>query len=139
VSGGVGGVVTCVGDAKGGATDGAIGGDAKGGATGGVVGVDPWPHSGFDPLPDMCQSFQAGWLFSDLREKLADRVFAPLYGTRELHSSKEGFTFHRPTADVEAERRVDRRKPFVCGIRSTTQGEHFDQRAADTGLHCIQR
>ena len=28
------------------------------------------------------------------------QVFEPLYGTSALHSSKEGFTFHRPTAAV---------------------------------------
>jgi len=61
-------------------------------------GVDPWPHSGWGNLPDMCQSFQGGWVFSKLREMLAHRVFEPLYNTRLLHSSKEGFTFHRPTA-----------------------------------------
>lgn len=51
---------------------------------------DPWPHSGWAFLSEMCQSYQAGWLFSDLREKLAIRIFEPMYGTRELHSSKEG-------------------------------------------------
>lgn len=50
---------------------------------------DPWPHSGWGNLPDMCQSYSGGWLFSNLREKLAARVFEPLYGTRQLHSSKE--------------------------------------------------
>ena len=51
-------------------------------------------------LRHICIFFLGGWLFSDLREILAKRVFEPLYGTRELHSSKEGFTFHRPTAPV---------------------------------------
>ena len=36
--------------------------------------IDPWPHSGWGNLPDMCQSYQGGWLFSDLREKLARRA-----------------------------------------------------------------
>lgn len=110
---------------------------------------DPWPHSGWKFLPDMCQSYQSGWLFSELREKLADRVFEPLYGTRELHSSKEGFTFHRPTAppppsdpmncpDQLVHPLVGQERPFVCNKPSHTNGEHFDQRAAHTGLHCIQ-
>ena len=29
-------------------------------------------------------------VFSDLREQLALRVFEPLFGSKELHSSKEG-------------------------------------------------
>jgi hypothetical protein len=33
----------------------------------------------------MMQNWGAGWLFSELREKLAERVFELLYGTRELH------------------------------------------------------
>jgi hypothetical protein len=112
---------------------------------------DPWPHSGWKFLPDMCQSYQSGWLFSGLREKLADRVFEPLYGTRELHSSKEGFTFHRPGAPPppsslepgeEPPRLVHplvgKKRPHVCNKPSHTNGEHFDQRAAHTGLHCIQ-
>lgn len=107
------------------------------------TGDDPWPHSGWLSLPDMCQSFQSGWLFSQLREKLAERVFEPLYGTRELHSSKEGFTFHRPTASPPGSTKTIRHpliglKPNVCNKPSNTNGEHFDQRAAHTGLHCIQ-
>jgi len=91
----------------------------------------------------MCQSFQAGWLFGSLREILADRVFEPIYGTRELHSSKEGFTFHRPTAQVAPNGAthpvLTAERPRVCGKTQTrTRGEHFDQCAADTGLHCIQ-
>ena len=106
--------------------------------------TDPWPHSGWKFLPDMCQSFQAGWLFGALREVLADRVFSKIYGTRELHSSKEGFTFHRPTAIGIAPSGgvhpvLEQERPRVCGqIQSNGNGEHFDQCAADTGLHCIQ-
>lgn len=74
---------------------------------------------------------------------LADRVFEPLYGTHELHSSKEGFTFHRPTAKGVAPNGaehplVGQERPRVCGKVANTNGEHFDQRALDTGLHCIQ-
>ena len=59
--------------------------------------VDPWPHSGWRSFSDMFQDNGAGWLFGDERELLAERVFSKLYGTRELHASKEGFTV--PPAD----------------------------------------
>jgi hypothetical protein len=102
--------------------------------------IDPWPHSGWKFLSDMCQSYQSGWLFGELREKLAARVFEPLYGTRELHSSKEGFTFHRPTATDGpfTHPLVGMERPRVCNEETHTNGEHFDQRASHTGLHCIQ-
>ena len=80
--------------------------------------LDPWPHS----ARDMMQLHQAGWVFGELREKLAERVFEPLYGTRELHSSKDGFCFQRPT------RANIRRRP----------NDHFDQSGQKVGLHCIQ-
>ena len=105
---------------------------------------DPWPHSGWGFLPDMSQSFQAGWVFSSLRERLADRIFEPLFGTRELHSSKEGFTFHRPTALGVATNGathpvLHRERPRVCGkVQAKAMGEHFDQCSAHTGLQCIQ-
>ena len=106
---------------------------------------DPWPHSGWAFLPDMCQSWQAGWLFSSLREKLADRIFEPLYGTHELHSSKEGFTFHRPTdtsrvtSNGAVHPLLNRDRPRVCGrVQFKARGEHFDQCASHTGLQCIQ-
>ena len=100
-------------------------------------GADPWPHSGWRSFNDMFQSHHAGWLFSGLREKLASRVFEPLYGTRELHSSKEGFTFHRPT---DGGRHPGMAKTsFVCGTaQSDTCGEHFDQGARGVGLQYIQ-
>ena len=108
-----------------------------------VEHADPWPHSGWKFLPDMCQSFQAGWLFSGLRELLAERVFGPLYNTTQLHSSKEGFTFHRPTAPVAPNGSTHpvlvQERPRVCGkVQHRGNGEHFDQCASDTGLHCIQ-
>lgn len=105
---------------------------------------DPWPHSGWGFLPDMCQSFQAGWLFSSLRCMLADRIFEPMYGTSQLHSSKEGFTFHRPTATGIASNgavhpNLNKERPRVCGkVQVKAMGEHFDQRASHTGLQCIQ-
>lgn len=102
--------------------------------------VDPWPHSGWVWLSDMCQSYQAGWLFSELRETLATRVFEKVYGTRELHSSKEGFTFHRPTLTPEGYYHPLQHTapPRVCNQEAHTSGEHFDQRASHTGLQCIQ-
>mmetsp|Transcript_48393 Transcript_48393/g.121157 ORF Transcript_48393/g.121157 Transcript_48393/m.121157 type:complete len:471 (+) Transcript_48393:236-1648(+) len=105
--------------------------------TPGGAETDPWPHSGWRSFPDMFQSFGAGWLFSALREALAERVFEPLFGRRELHCSKEGFTFHRPTAG--GEHPAAGRRPFVCGAPSQrSAGEHFDQPATQVGLHCLQ-
>mmetsp|Transcript_58430 Transcript_58430/g.165923 ORF Transcript_58430/g.165923 Transcript_58430/m.165923 type:complete len:472 (-) Transcript_58430:410-1825(-) len=84
----------------------------------GGQGPDPWPHA----QRDMFQLHQAGWAFGDLREKAADRVFQGLYGTRELHVSKDGFTFFRPTkAQVK-----------------TSPNDHFDQGLSAVGLHCVQ-
>lgn len=79
---------------------------------------DPWPHA----QRDMMQLHQAGWLFSELRERYAERVFEPLYGTKQLHVSKDGFTFQRPT-----DRELNR-----------TPNDHFDQGTRWMGLQCIQ-
>jgi len=79
---------------------------------------DPWPHA----QRDMMQLHQAGWVFGDLREKLAERVFEKLYGTPELHCSKDGFTFQRPT-----------KRPL-----SRTPNDHFDQGSTLLGLQCVQ-
>ena len=84
-------------------------------------GPDPWPHSGWKSFSDMFQSHQAGWVFTGLREVLADRVFEPLYDTRELHCSKEGFTFHRPT--THGDHPCLGRQAYVCGRLSHTAGE----------------
>mmetsp|Transcript_6803 Transcript_6803/g.16937 ORF Transcript_6803/g.16937 Transcript_6803/m.16937 type:complete len:434 (+) Transcript_6803:107-1408(+) len=81
-------------------------------------GLDPWPHA----QRDMMQLHQAGWVFSDLREVLAARVFERIYGRKELHSSKDGFTFQRPTR-ASLKRRLN---------------DHFDQCGGKVGLHCIQ-
>mmetsp|Transcript_85964 Transcript_85964/g.227914 ORF Transcript_85964/g.227914 Transcript_85964/m.227914 type:complete len:395 (+) Transcript_85964:98-1282(+) len=81
-------------------------------------GPDPWPHA----QRDMMQLHQAGWVFGGLRETLAERVFEPLYGTRELHCSKDGFTFQRPTREQ----------------LSTTPNDHFDQGSTLLGLQCVQ-
>jgi len=81
-------------------------------------GYDPWPCS----QRDMMQLHQAGWVFSDLREMMAERVYEKLYGTRELHCSKDGFTLQRPT-----QRELGR-----------SPNDHFDQGTALMGLQCIQ-
>ena len=114
------------------------GSDAEGGG-------DPWPHSGWKSFTDMLQMAEAGFVFSSLKERLAARVFQRLYGTRELHASKEGFTFLRPTAGGQhpafrSPGRQGRRRPFVCGqeVSERHQGEHFDQRAGVAGLRCVQ-
>lgn len=80
-------------------------------------GCDPWPCS----QRDMMQLHQAGWVFNDLRELMAERVFEKLYGTQELHSAKDGFTLQRPTT-----KELDR-----------SPNDHFDQGSLQ-GLQCIQ-
>jgi len=57
---------------------------------------DPWPSSGNPCKADTFQSHGAGFLLGNVREILAERVFEPLYNTKRLHSSKEGFTLQRP-------------------------------------------
>lgn len=42
------------------------------------------------------QGFGAGWLLNQVHEILAERVFETIFGTRELHCSKEGFCFLPP-------------------------------------------
>eukprot|EP00927_Polykrikos_kofoidii_P037946 TRINITY_DN32166_c0_g1_i1.p1 TRINITY_DN32166_c0_g1~~TRINITY_DN32166_c0_g1_i1.p1 ORF type:complete len:488 (+),score=71.41 TRINITY_DN32166_c0_g1_i1:125-1588(+) len=83
-----------------------------------VGSADPWPHA----ARDMMQLHQAGWVFGQLRQLLAERVFERLYGRRELHCSKDGFTFQRPTRK-DLKRRLN---------------DHFDQNYQKVGLHCIQ-
>ena len=102
-------------------------------------GADPWPHTGWRSFSDMFQSDGAGWLFGQLRELLSSRVFEAVYGTRELHCSKEGFTFHRPTVGEAGARHPCLHKTsYVCGQPSGTSGEHFDQGAAEAGLQYLQ-
>ena len=100
--------------------------------------ADPWPHSGWKSFSDMFQDNGAGWLFGDERELLAERVFSKLYGTRELHASKEGFTFHRPTAG--GRHPLVGKTAYVCGQPTSADngGAHFDQGHAGSGLQCIQ-
>merc|ERR1712232_188545 len=80
--------------------------------------ADAWPCS----QRDMMQSHQAGWVFSDLRQAMAERVFEKIYGTRELHCSKDGFTLQRPTE----------------GELGRSPNDHVDQGFASRGLQCIQ-
>ena len=61
-------------------------------------------------------------MFPGIREQFAERVFAPLYGTDELHVSKDGWTFQRPT-EFELHR---------------SPNDHFDQGSTMKGLQCIQ-
>jgi hypothetical protein len=56
---------------------------------------DRWP---WDDDSGMVGCNGAGWLLSAVREALAQRVFEKIFGTRELHSSNEGFTFRRPAS-----------------------------------------
>lgn len=107
---------------------------------------EPWPHTGYKSFSDMFQSLGSGWVLGATREALAERVFEPLYQTRELHSSKEGFTFHRPTAptgDVTPPeswvQQVLNSKHVVCGEeQQVSQGEHYDQSHECRGLYTIQ-
>eukprot|EP00966_Prymnesium_polylepis_P213098 4935578-Prymnesium_polylepis.1 len=104
-----------------------------------IGGADPWPHTRWRSFSDMFQGDGAGWLFGELRELLAQRVFEAVYGTRELHASKEGFTFHRPTVgEMGARHPCLHKTSYVCGQPSATAGEHFDQGAAEAGLQYIQ-
>lgn len=110
--------------------------------------LDPWPHTGYSSFPDMFQSLGAGFVLGNMRELLAERIFEPLYGTRELLCSKEGFTFHRPlVVDVNDEQLVwnpyakcsssdimdestKKMRPIfkVCGRpQPMSEGQHFDQ------------
>ncbi|KAL3939003.1 MAG: hypothetical protein SGBAC_006191 [Bacillariaceae sp.] len=43
------------------------------------------------PKKGLFEAFGAGWLLGDIREVLAEKIYEPLFSTRELHSSKEGF------------------------------------------------
>ena len=85
-----------------------------------------------------------------MRELLAERVFEPLFGTRELLCSKEGFTFHRPLVvdmkdgkqliwnpyknksspnDSDCEEQMQTRPIYkVCSLpQPLSEGQHYDQ------------
>jgi hypothetical protein len=102
---------------------------------------DPWPSTGYKSFPDMFQSLGAGWVLADAKQHVCDRVFGPLvYGTSELHCSKEGFTFVRPPATMPHDVPSSRPAPVrVCGTpQHICKGEHYDQSNAWVGLHGIQ-
>ena len=78
--------------------------------------LDPWPHTGYASFPDLFQSLGSGYVLGEVRAILAERVFEPLYGTRELVCSKEGFTFCRPLV-VDLENKKNDRNGDTDGIR----------------------
>mmetsp|Transcript_3956 Transcript_3956/g.8917 ORF Transcript_3956/g.8917 Transcript_3956/m.8917 type:complete len:1089 (-) Transcript_3956:770-4036(-) len=81
--------------------------------------LDPWPHTGCRLSPDMFQSLGAGYVLGDVRQRLAERIFEPLFGTRELLSSKEGFTFSRPLiVDLEENERQQQQQDVGCESKS---------------------
>jgi hypothetical protein len=106
--------------------------------------VDPWPHTGYSSFPDMFQSLGAGYLLGHIREILAEQVFEPLFGTNELHSSKEGFTFARPSVFRSNDDNLDYKfikpnpKRPVCGKVQHGLGGHYDQSHLARGLCTIQ-
>ena len=66
--------------------------------------LDPWPHTGNCSLSDMFQSLGAGYVLGVVCQHVAERIYEPLFSTRELLCSKEGFTFCRPlTVDLDSE------------------------------------
>uniref|UniRef100_A0A7S3FDW6 Phytanoyl-CoA dioxygenase n=1 Tax=Haptolina ericina TaxID=156174 RepID=A0A7S3FDW6_9EUKA len=79
---------------------------------------DMWPCA----QADMFQVREAGWLLGSLKEIVATSVFEPLFGRRELHVSKDGFTLQRPTT----------------GGRQQAPHDHYDQGGHKFGLQCIQ-
>ena len=99
---------------------------------------DPWPATYPKSFPDMVQNCGAGWLLGEVREKLAERVYEKhVFGTRELWSSKEGFTALRP----QNENHNVYANVHVCGKpQKTSLGEHYDQSMASSyrGLCHIQ-
>lgn len=92
-------------------------------------------------------SFYTGFVLGSMRELLAERVFEPLFGTRELLCSKEGFTFHRPLiVDLQDGKQLiwnpyekqcqsnpaedEQIKPIytVCSLpQPLSEGQHYDQ------------
>lgn len=68
--------------------------------------LDPWPstfkHGDDETDTGRFECNGAGWLHGNIREILAERVFGPLFETEQLHCSKEGFTFQRPTREIDS-------------------------------------
>ena len=104
---------------------------------------DPWPHTGYNSFPDMFQSLGAGYLLGSIREIMAERVFEHLFGRKELHVSKEGFTFARPTVVSVQGNACKWNRPHhkvqVCGkVQEGSLREHYDQGRDHQGLFTIQ-
>eukprot|EP00978_Attheya_sp_CCMP212_P005751 scaffold12860_cov54-Attheya_sp.AAC.12 len=103
---------------------------------------DPWPHTGYASFPDMFQTLGAGYVLGEtVRLPMAERLFEPLFGTHKLHSSKEGFTFHRPTNNINDNNSDSSQKSQVrvCGkVQIKSRGHHYDQGHDLEGLHTIQ-
>ena len=106
---------------------------------------DPWPHTGYNSFPDMFQSLGAGYLLGPIRQLMAERLFEHLLGTKELHVSKEGFTFARPTQvsinnQIHCWNRSSQLTDVkVCGkTQEGSLGEHYDQSHDMNGLFTIQ-
>ena len=62
--------------------------------------------------------------------------FTDLVVVRFTHSAVLWLT--GPTLPEGRHPLVGKQGGFVCGRPSKTCGDHFDQRVADVGLHCIQ-
>jgi hypothetical protein len=110
---------------------------------------DPWPCATDNKA--LFQTLGAGWLLRDLRELLADRVFAPLFQTDELISSKEGFCFPRPLREgqqqcrvsdqqvvesVVGEQRYDPTHALLHTIQSLTALEDQTEEDGDSCFYC---
>jgi hypothetical protein len=82
---------------------------------------DPWPYTKNSSQPDLFQSSDSGYVLGRLREILAQRVYEPLvFQTRELHSSKEGFTFHRPRKVCSEKSTIVHHHPFYSHQQSSS-------------------
>jgi hypothetical protein len=75
-------------------------------------------------------------VFNDLREQLALRVFAPLFGTSELHCSKDGFALLRPTGPVETPEGLEVFVPPKFNLHQNADRARVD--SSRLGLHGIQ-
>lgn len=108
---------------------------------------DPLPHTGYtyNLFPDMFQSLGAGYLLGPIRQLMAERLFEHLFGRKELHASKEGFTFARPTQlsiqnQIHSWNRSEHSADMkICGkIQEVSLREHYDQSHDTNGLFTIQ-
>jgi len=95
-------------------TSSAVGGGSSSSAAGGV-GATTEPNITFASSPSCCyqRTNGAGWLLNDVRELLAERVFERVLGTRELHSSKEGFVFYQQGEPSDREEETTLRSLFL--------------------------